>query len=176
MADGDIVGARETGTQQRLKCSWIFFFFFFAWNCHDHILKYNLSQKAFIYFFSQSPHNKPGCYSYFAHEKPRLLDGKLLVGSHVADTWPQGLKPKLPSYPPKLIPFHQTAPTGGQVLLVDLEESAHSQRASPENAAVKQLCRQKWLLTWEVTASSQSCVLWGKPPNLSGPQPLTFIE
>ena len=48
------------------------------------------------------------------------------------------------------------------MLLVDLEESAHSQRASPENAAVKQLCRQKWLLTWEVTASSQSCVLWGK--------------
>lgn len=175
MADGDIVGARETGTQQRLKCSWIFFFFF-AWNCHDHILKYNLSQNAFTYFFSQSPRNKPGCYSYFAHEKPRLLDGKLLVGSHVADTWPRGLKPKLPSYPPKLIPFHQTAPTGGQGLLVDLEESAHSQRASPENAAVKQPCRQKWLLTWEVTASSQSCVLWGKPSNLSGPQLLTFIK
>lgn len=97
--------------------------FFFAWNSHDHILKYNLSQNAFIYFFSQSPHNKPDCYSYFAHEKPRLLDRKLLAGSHVADTWPRELKPKLPSCPPRLIPFHQTAPTGGQGLLVDLEES-----------------------------------------------------
>ena len=27
MADGDMVGAREMGTEQRLKCSWIFFFF-----------------------------------------------------------------------------------------------------------------------------------------------------
>ena len=155
-----------------------FFFFFFSWNCHDHILKYNLSQNAFIYFFSQSPHNKPDCYSYFAHEKLRLLGGKLLVGSHVADTWPRGLKPKLPSclsskansFSPNCPYWRSRAPGWpGRV-------SAHSQRASPETAAVKQPCRQKRLLTWEVTASSQSYVLWGKPPTLSGPQLLTFIK